>query len=90
VSLLAIVVVSDVGLVLGGGAYALIGVNVYGTGVRAVRRAAIWTLSSVVGLVDLLVSTLALALLLALVLAIVDLDRYGDVLVKRLGSVLLV
>ena len=47
-------------------------------------------LLSIVGLIDRRRSVLISALLLTLVLAIVDLDRYSDVLIKRVGSVLLV
>ena len=44
----------------------------------------------IVGLVDRCRSVLASALLFTLVLAIVDLDRYSDILVKYIGSVLLI
>jgi len=39
---------------------------------------------------DRYVSILASTLLFALVLAIIDLDYYSDILVKRIGSVLLI
>ncbi len=89
VSFLAIVIASDVGLVLPGWAL-LCGVNVYGAGVCAVRGAVVVTFFLVVGLVGLGCSTLVFALLLARVLPIVDSDCYGDVVVETVGSIDLV
>ena len=88
--LFAIVVVSDVALVLFRGTYMLVSVDVYSAGMYTIYCTTIWTLLFVVRPGALWRPRLVFALLFALVLAVVDMDRYSDVLVKCIGSVLLV
>ena len=90
VSLLAVVVVGDVGLVLMRPYVPLVGVYVYGPSVVPVGRAGKMMPALVVSLVGLGRTDPTLALLLAYVLAIVDLDRYGDIRVEAVRTVFVV
>ena len=89
-SLLAVVKVGNIRLVLIRTRVLLASVYVYRTAVVSVGRTSILTLALVVGLVALGRAAPAFILLLARVLAIIDPDRYSDILVKGIGSVLLV
>jgi len=89
-SLLAIVIAGNVGLILMGPYVPLVGVYVYRSSVVPVGRTRKVPPTLVVGLVGLGRTGPTLILLFAYVLAIVDLNRYSNIYVETIRTVFIV